>query len=186
MVEITAEMIENAETYIPLLEKAKLAEDIAHKCVKAVAFSYTPANGGAEVPMPPGAQEVPFLTSLCLMGALVSRYLKQGKDWDNDVQMPLNVYDEWASSHVMNQLERLKVNKKIANRVYDMLYDYKDLRWMVRQAVETRVSQGSDIVSRMHQMFALSAMDISPQMLEETMAQLENLQRKHQKKGEKA
>ena len=133
MVEITAEMIENAETYIPLLEKAKLAEDIAHKCVKAVAFSYTPANGGAEVPMPPGAQEVPFLTSLCLMGTLVSRYLKQGKDWDNDVQMPLNVYDEWASSHVMNQLERLKVNKKIANRVYDMLYDYKDLRWMVRR-----------------------------------------------------
>lgn len=185
MVEITAEMIEKAETYIPLLEKAKLAEDIAQKCVKAVAISYTPASGGKEIQMPPGAQEIPFLTSLCLMGALVSKYLKQGEDWSDDVQMPLNVYDEWAGSHMMNQLERLKGNKAVANRVYDLLYDYKDLRWMVRQAVETRVNQGSDVVSRLHQMLSASAMDISPEMLKETMEQLAALQRKQQKTGDK-
>lgn len=186
MVKITAEMIKNAETYIPLIEKAKLAEDISRKCVKVVEFAYTPTDGGETIPMPPGAQEVPFLTNLCLMGVLVSRYFKQGEDWADDVQMPLNVYDEWAGSHVMNQLERLKGNKAVADRVYDLLYDYRDFRWMVRQSVESRVAQGSDIVSRMHQMLSLSAMDVSPEMLEKTMEELESFQQKHQGKGDDA
>ena len=181
MVHITPEMIESANTYIPLLEKAKLAEEIAKRSVKAVEFSYTPAKGGAPIVMPPGAQEIPFLTHLFLMGVLAAKYLKQGAGWDDDMLMPLNLYDEWGESHVMNQLERLKGNKAVANRVYDILSDYKELKWMVRSAIETRVNQASDLVSRLHQMWSEAMDEIDPANVQDTMEQIAQLEQRYQK-----
>ena len=178
MVKLTPEMIQNANTYLPILEKANLAEAIARRAVISVSFSYKTSETAEPVPMPSGAQEAPFLTSMCLMGVLASKYLKQGGDWDDDIQMPANLYDEWAGSHVMNQLERMKADKSIAGRVYDLLADYKEFRWMVRQMVETKVAQGMDVVSRLHQMLSASALDVSPKQLEEALEQLEKMQRK--------
>lgn len=178
MVKVTHEMLMGANTYIPILEKAALAEEVARKCVLPVHMRYQVDSKGKSREMPDGAQEMPYLTSLCLMGIFASKYLRQGEGWDDDIQMPANVFDEWGESHVMNQMERLKTDKAVSAVVYDILHDYKELRWMVRQAIETKVRQDNDVVCRMHQIlkddiFGIS--DLTPEILADAVRSLEGM-----------
>lgn len=176
MVRITHEMLKDANTYVPLLEKTAVAEVVAEKCVMPVHVGYKQSEDEKSRVMPNSAQEIPYLTNLCLMGILATKYLKQGDAWGDDIQMPANLYDEWGASHVMNQLERLKTDKAVSRIVYDLLYDFKEFRWMIRKAIDARVQHQSDVVCRMHQIlkddiFGLS--DLTPDMLAETIRNLE-------------
>lgn len=178
MVKITQDMLRNANTYIPLMEKENLAKQVAEKCVMPVSIGYRVKGQSVLYSMPSKAQEIPSMTNLCLMGIFASRYLKQGGDWADDIQMPANLYDEWGQSHVMNQTERLKTDKTVSHIVYDILHDYKELRWMVRQAIDTKLQQENDVVCRMHQIlkddiFGIS--ELTPDMLAEALRSLEGM-----------
>lgn len=158
---ISEEMLRGAATYIPLLEKQRMVEAIAPRCIAKVKLTYVPsgADESEARAAPDRHQEVKCMTSLYLMGILAHEYLHAAYDGDEPaedyrhLQMPANVYDRWAGSHVMNQMERLKKNKEVAETIFDILYDYKELRWMLASEIETILAHNNDPVWRLMDAF---------------------------------
>ena len=146
---ITTEMIQNASDYMPLMQKHRLVEEIAPKCIAKVKMSYIPTAGGDEEPMPDRYQEVPPLTNMFLMGVLAKEYLHLPFDGDDSLQMPANVYDMFAGSHVMGQLEKLKSDKDVGRKASNLLYDFKEFRWTLGQEIQTLIGHNNDVVWRL-------------------------------------
>lgn len=161
-VKITPEIIEKASDYIPLMEKQKMAETIGQKCVARVQMTMVGADGQRKS-LPDRYQEMQVTTNLYLMGILAKCYLHIPYDGDGDtqednpyygLQMAANMYDVWGCSHVMNQLEQLKMDKNCKDKVYNILYDYRKLQRMISAEIELAVGHQNDVVWRL-----LDAMD---------------------------
>lgn len=144
---VTREMIKGARTYMPLREKQNKAEVIAQACVRQVHMRYRENDRQEFEPMPDRYQVSQEAYSLCMMQVLVRDYLKQGGD--ENVSMPENEYDQWGESHLMNQLERMKFDKAFGQRVFDLLYDFKDFRFMVNKEIEILLGHENDVVTRL-------------------------------------
>ena len=73
--------------------------------------------------------------------------------------MDEDVYTEWASSHVMNQLERMKKSKdtELVNRVFDFLYDYKAIEMMLSGAIRDELEINNDVFNRAMRYFTVAA-----------------------------
>lgn len=164
-IKITPEIIEQACSYIPLLEKQKMAETIGQKCVARVQMTMVGSDGHKKS-LPDRFQEMQFLTNLYLMGILAKCYLNMPYDGDADVkddnpyyglQMPVNVYDSFAGSHVINQLEQLKMDKSCKDKIYNILYDYRKMQRMISAEIETAVEHQNDIVWRFLDAIELSS-----------------------------
>lgn len=158
---ITGGMIKKANTYIPVMEKQRMVEAIAPLCVAKVKLSYVPtgANDDEAKAAPDRHQEVKCLTNLFLMGILAHEYLRvpyegdEPKEGYRHLQMPANIYDQWAGSHVMNQLERLKKDKELTEVIFDLMYDYKELRFLLTNEIETILGHNNDPVWRLMDAF---------------------------------
>lgn len=182
---ISAEDIKNARTYMPLEVKDRVAVQIAEWCVQ-------PDKPDAQHPAedaPPLYHEKRGLRHLLMMGVLARYYL--GRDFDSedvtvtdadghevdkipvDYYMSIPAYNEWASSAVMNQMERLKKNKEISDRVYDILYDFKAFENMVYGAIRDEVERRNDLILRASAYFAGS---VSPEDLKSMVDELEEIQ----------
>ena len=155
-VKITPEIIESACDYIPLMEKQNMAETIGQKCVARVKMTMRGSDGHTKS-LPDRFQETQLLTNLYLMGILAKCYLHIPYDGDGDtrednhyygLQMPLNTYDRFAGSHVLNQLEQLKADKTCKDKVYNILYDYRKLQRMINAEIEMTVEHQNDVVWR--------------------------------------
>lgn len=158
---ITSDIIKKASTYIPIMEKQRMVEAIAPLCVAKVKLSYIPTGAADNETQsaPDRHQEVKCLTNLFLMGILAHEYLRMPYDGDEardgyrHLQMPANVYDKWAGSHVMNQLERLKKDKDLTETIFDLMYDYKEMRWLLANEIETILGHNNDPVWRLMDAF---------------------------------
>ena len=89
------------------------------------------------------------MTAMLQMGVFVSCYLGIPYAGDTDFQMAANEYDRWASSHIFNQLERMKSDKDIKDKVFDILDDYKDFQWAMRREIEILLGHRNDTVMRL-------------------------------------
>lgn len=156
-VKITPEIIEQACDYIPMLEKHNMAEQIAQQCVHRVKMTMLDNNGNRKA-IPDRFQEAQLFTNLYMMGILAKLYLMIPYDGDSDkkddnpyygLQMPLNTYDQFAGSHVLNQLEQLKSDKSCKDKVYNILYDYRKLQRMINGEIETILGHQNDVVWRL-------------------------------------
>lgn len=163
---ITKEIIEKAIDYIPLQLKVEMVERIAQECVARVVMTKVGKNGEQE-PLPDRCQEQPMLTNLYLMGVLASKYLFIPYDGEYDTRednpyyglmMPLNIYDRFAASHVINQLEKLKGDKECRDKVFNILYDYGQFRRMFYDEIHRIVEHRNDVVWRM-----LAALEVDVQ-----------------------
>lgn len=177
---ITREDIQNARSYMPLLMKTQLARQIAVWCTDE-------AEGSGD------EGEVPFYTEnrakrqLFLYGLLARWYLKRDfecgsaqitkdgetEDLEVDYYMTVDAYDEWAGSHVMNQLERLKRDKEIADKVFDILQDFKALEALIYGAVRDELEVRNDIIRRFGKSVAAS---ITPGEVQSLMDQIKAIQ----------
>lgn len=155
-VKVTPEIIEKAIDYIPLMEKQNMAETIGQKCIARVKMTMRGSDGHTKS-LPDRFQETQLLTNLYLMGILAKCYLHIPYEGDGDtkednpyygLQMPLNIYDRFAGSHVMNQLEQLKADKACKDKVYNILYDYRKLQRMINAEIEMAVEHQNDVVWR--------------------------------------
>ena len=156
-VNITTDIIENACDYIPLMEKQNMAEIIGQKCIARVKMTMRGSDGLTKT-LPDRFQETQLLTNLYLMGILAKCYLHISYDGDKDtkednpyygLQMPLNIYDRFAGSHVINQLEQLKSDKACKDKVYNILYDYRKFQRMISAEIEMAVDHQNDVVWRL-------------------------------------
>lgn len=168
-VTITESDIAKASTYVPIEAKKGIARIIAMFCVEPAADM-----GGA-----PMYRENRKFRQMFLMGILAELYLQReyhlqrvqlgesGEEQDVRLLMQESEYDEWAGSHVMNQLERLKKDKtkKVSNTVYDLLYDYKAFESMIFGAIRDELEARNDPLRRA----AALLCEITPDMIKATV-----------------
>jgi hypothetical protein len=154
---ITKEIIEKASDYMPLQLKVEMVERIAQECVARVVMTKVGKNGEQE-PLPDRCQEQQLLTNLYLMGVLASNYLFIPYEGEYDARednpyyglmMPLDIYDRFAASHVVNQLEKLKGDKDCRDKVFNILYDYGQFRRMLYDEIHRIVEHRNDVVWRL-------------------------------------
>lgn len=174
---ITPEIVKNATDYIPLMKKQEMAEAIAQQCIVKVLMKYTEKGDGTDsVPMPDRYQEYHMYTNLYLMGVLAREYLhipyegdgsgEEHTGYDN-LKMPANVYDQWGASHVMNQLEQMKTDREMREKVFDLLNDYKDFRWMLAHEIDILLGHDNDVVTRMMQALGASIKEMAADSMQE-------------------
>lgn len=183
---ITPEIVKSATDYIPLMKKQEMAETIAQKCIVKVLMKYTEKGDGTDsVPMPDRYQEYHMYTNLYLMGVLAHEYLhipyegdgtgKEIIDYEN-LKMPANVYDQWGASHVLNQLEQMKTDRELREKVFDLLNDYKDFRWMLAHEIDILLGHNNDVVTRMMQALGSSIKEMAADSMQELGEALQNEQ----------
>lgn len=183
---ITPEIVKSATDYIPLMKKQEMAETIAQKCIVKVLMKYTEKGDGTDsVPMPDRYQEYHMYTNLYLMGVLAHEYLhipyegdgtgKEIIDYEN-LKMPANVYDQWGASHVLNQLEQMKTDRELREKVFDLLNDYKDFRWMLAHEIDILLGHNNDVVTRMMQAIGTSIKEMTADSMQELGEALQNEQ----------
>lgn len=183
---ITPEIVKNATDYIPLMKKQEMAETIAQKCIVKVLVKYTEKGDGTDsVPMPDRYQEYHMYTNLYLMGVLAHEYLhipyegdgtgKEIIDYEN-LKMPANVYDQWGASRVLNQLEQMKTDRELREKVFDLLNDYKDFRWMLAHEIDILLGHNNDVVTRMMQALGASIKEMAADSMQELGETLQNEQ----------
>lgn len=181
---ITPEIVKNATDYIPLMKKQEMAETIAQKCLVKVLMKYTEKGDGTDsVPMPDRYQEYHMYTNLYLMGVLAHEYLhipyegdgtgKEIIDYEN-LKMPANVYDQWGASHVLNQLEQMKTDREMREKVFDLLNDFKDFRWMLAHEIDILLGHNNDVVTRMMQAIGTSIKEMTADSMQELGEALQN------------
>ena len=174
---ITPEIVKNATDYIPLMKKQEMAETIAQKCIVKVLMKYTEKGDGTDsVPMPDRYQEYHMYTNLYLMGVLAHEYLhipyegdgtgKEIIDYEN-LKMPANVYDQWGASHVLNQLEQMKTDRELREKVFDLLNDNKAFRWMLAHEIDILLGHNNDVVTRMMQALGASIKEMAADSMQE-------------------
>lgn len=156
-INLTAEDIDGAITYMPLAQKELLSRNIALFCLEPVEVKVGTTGGGEALPN--RVRENRKLRQQYEMGLLAhylqKPYPEQKVIIEHDEQelsfcMDEDEYDRWASSHIFNQLERLKKSKtsETANKVFDLLYDYKNLCGMLSWAIRDELDTRNDVFNR--------------------------------------
>ena len=158
---ITEKDILDAADYIPISVKEQFTRAVAFICLEPVEVKYD------DEPLPTMFRENKKIKAQYLMGILATLLQKefavQKLTSGEDLPMCMDEtdYDKWATSHVMNQLERLKKckNQAVVNKLFDMLYDYKAFEMMLTGAIKDEVEVRNDPFNRAMQWFTLSAAD---------------------------
>lgn len=147
---ITTEMLKNASDYIPLMERQMLLEDIARVCIAKVKMDVILTGDKEATSMPERYQENRVMTKMCLMGVLALKYLHVDYDGeDRNIQMPANIYDMWAGSHVVNQIEKLRSDKEVGDKAYRVLKGYRDFCADLYREIEILLGHQNDVVYRL-------------------------------------
>lgn len=167
-IKITAEDIKNATTYTELGIKEVLARNIASLLMEPVEI-----NVDGNSALPPMYRENRKLRQQYQMGILATMLHREytlekvkikTDDGTEERQlawcMSADDYNVWASSHVMNQLERLKKGKDgvDVNKIFDLLYDYKALEMMLSGAIRDELEERNDLFNRAMQYFSVAAL----------------------------
>lgn len=172
---LTRADVENAHTYIPLKDKTALAETIARGCIVSVETSLTDDESGEVTALPSRAQEDMMTKRRALMGCLMCYYLRQPFDgWQEDICAPLDLYDQWAGSHVFNQLSRMKYSGAagLRDKIFDLMEDYRELEKMVNGAIHTLLEHMNDPAARIVQMMNAQ---LTPESLKAAEAEMKRL-----------
>lgn len=176
-VTITQEDVKKAKSYLPAETKEALARLMAKLCTRIVENDASTA----ETTLPPVRVEDRLRRLQCLNGVLCGFYFggkfeklkltlpkEDGGTEEREIEgvMSLESLNDWCSGHPKNQLERLKKEKAVANKVYDILDDFKQFEIMLNSAIREELEMQNDPALRMAQMMAMAS---TPQSLKETL-----------------
>ena len=145
---LTAEEIQKAEDYIPIEKKIKFVEENAPLCVDRMNVMAT--IGEDSVELPPIYKENSELKSRFLLGFLLKEYfgIKYAEEDDVEYAITREEYDRISSSHIFNQLERMKSNQALRDKVFDLLSDYKDVEKRMNTEIYGILNTQNDPVAR--------------------------------------
>lgn len=168
--EITKEMLLKAQTYMPLKFKQTLSRQIAENCVEKMPSTYPAAHELFHAPKL--AKENPALKSVLLLNTLLGFYFDITVPSEDENGKALNsykVYDGYACSHPLNQLERFKSDFEVKNIVFDILSDYREFEKMVNNEIYARKTAYNDTPSRV---LAFAALSFSPEQINKAKAEI--------------
>ena len=184
-IELTKEQLKDARTYIPIVSKELLAEEIALWVMEPVEMSSDSA-----LPIPPMYKENRAAKNLLMLGIMCKYYLRLNFDCQSvrlledgkkvgeqevDFFPTTEAYDELASSMIFNQLERLKKGgNEVSNIIFDILYDYKTLEQMVNAEIKEMLLRKNDVISRLSDMLMLVSSEKNLENLKGELAKLQS------------
>ena len=126
---ITDEMIRGAESYITFVDKLNIVAETVEACIEPVDKETAGIATETQLPIPQLYKERSGAKQYFLMYYFLTRYLHVRID---EKWWTVEEYDYYASSHIFNQLERFKSGDvDVKNKVFDLLYDYKQLKSML-------------------------------------------------------
>lgn len=167
---LSEKIIEEAKSYIPLATKEALALSLSQCCVEKVRVGMDEKMANR---YPPRVQENLMTKARAVMGVFLYYYLGiEWEGWEEDLCIPLNLYDQYASSHIMNQLERMKSNGKIRDKIYDIVYDFRTFKGMLDAKIFSIVSHNNDTAMRLAAILDLST---SPEQMQAIMQNIQKI-----------
>lgn len=178
-IEITKDMMLAARDYIPNAEKEAFVAECATKCFDKLAITGTDGEPAPDMYMVNSG-----LKARHLMGALIGLYFGQA-DWglqvseDDQWLIPEELYDLWAGSHALNQIERWKRDAELRDKCYDMLADYKDLEKRLSAQINGLLTVMNDPVLRQNEYMAAQV-----KQMPELLKQINELQGKVEDHGD--
>lgn len=126
-IQITKENLMQMPDYVPLREKMQFVKEAADLCFDRIELKID--KGLDSVPMPPMYKENTAIKSRVLMAAYAKLYFGEPYEFEkNQWLMTEPEYDRFASSHIMNQMERLKrCDGEVRDKAFDAISDMRDL-----------------------------------------------------------
>jgi len=149
--EITEEIMRNAESYLGLNEKEAIVRTVLPGCVKRIydydyeKGEYLTAADDLPTTMPMYGEDTAF-KSRVVMGTVLHFYL--GLDIGEDLSISPALYDQYAGSHVLNQIERFKANPEFKSKAFDLLADIRDFEKRLNCAVYSLLQMKNDVGGR--------------------------------------
>ncbi len=164
---ITDEMIRGAESYIPYVDKLTIVAETAEACLEPVDRATDAIATETQLPIPQFYKERSGAKQFFLMYYFLTRYLHveiEAAAWGDEE------YDYYASSHIFNQLERFKSGDAgIKNKVFDLLYDYKQLKSMLEVEIYDLKKTRNSALDRLQDSISLFATPENVAKLNELM-----------------
>ena len=185
---ITEAIIRAASDYIPFDEKRKIVEDQAPACLIAADKGIDEIATETQLPIPQFHKECSGAKQYFLMYYFLTRYLHV--EIDANGEWSIEEYDYYASSHIFNQLERFKSSEaEIKNKVFDILFDYKQLKSMLEVEIYNLKEARNNGLDRMQDSISLFATPENVaklnELMQKTIIETEAAQRKlAEKRGE--
>jgi len=107
------------------------------------------------------------------MGVFTHYYLKlEWEGWEEDICMPLNLYDEYASSRVVSQVERMKANDRVREKIYAILEDYRMFASMLNAQIHSQMGHINDTAVRIN---AVLSLNTDPQQMQATLEKTQEI-----------
>lgn len=177
---ITDEMIRGAESYIPYVNKLTIVEDIAEACLKPIDKDTAEIAAETQLAIPQLYKERCGTKHYFLMFYFLTEYLHVKVDeskWNDEE------YDYYASAHPINQLERLKSGDvEIKNKVFDILYDFKQLKSMLEVEIYNLKETKNSALDRLQDSISLFATPENiaklNELMQKNLGELEEAQKK--------
>lgn len=171
---ITPEIMKNANTYISIGMKELIASDLARACVKETYKIKNHEDNSqyqSDYGLSPMYCENPSSKARVMMTVLMSFYLNLWGD-DKAFLCDISEYDDLASAHVLNQIERFK-SGEYREKAFDLLADYKETEKYLNSAIYSVLRELNDPAKRI--MDALGNM-ASAEMMQNTLNQIQEYQ----------
>ena len=175
---ITEEMIVKATSYLPLAEKRAFVNVMAKNCLEVVDVTLDEIAQETAIPLPQLHKEKCGAKQLYLMYYFLTEYLhiEIADDFGDEE------YDYYAGSHIFNQLERFKSkDAEIKNKVFDILYDFKELKKMLDTEIFNLKESLNDGVERISSSIGLLStpenVKALNELLQKTIGEVENKQK---------
>lgn len=149
--ELTEDMMRKAESYLSLSAKEAIVQTVLPGCVKRIfdydyeKDAYQTKEDDLPTTMPMYGEDTAF-KSRVVMGTVLHFYL--GIDIGENLSIEPDVYDLYAGSHIMNQIERFKANPELKSKSFDMLADIRDFEKRLNCAVYSLLQLKNDVGGR--------------------------------------
>lgn len=153
MIILTKEILQNASDYMPAEEKQLWADRVANVCIVSVDMTGKDDNGRV-LPVPPRCEENNLARTFALAQALAQEYLKL---YPKEKVLLETDYEEILSSHLVNQIEKLKSDRDVRDKAFNVLYDFGELKKMLNTSIFSKLGHLNDPLSRL--LVALQAVD---------------------------
>ena len=137
--QITKEMILEANSYVTIAEKEYLANIIAEASIKENENGTFYERFAMKV-----MQEGMFF---------LLAYLKIPVEVKED-KSAQEQYDEFFKDNIFNQIERLKTDNEIKAKIFDILFDYKEFCRMVDKEIERILKEKNDLILKTKNLLA--------------------------------
>lgn len=142
---ITAEVLENALTYMPIASKTELAKSIAESCVEPAKTAEQNRGGEKLLALPYIKVENYTLKEILLMNTLVGFYFNAELDPEENAY---DTYDYYACGNIFEQLKRFKGDEKLREKAFAIIEDFRKFKKVVDTEIFNKKMVANDGLAR--------------------------------------